>query len=238
MEEIDNIANELREKQELNSTLLLKLNKKDDNITELIKEKLQISKIIQEKDLIIQNYIKKDQENTILKEKLNESLNSKNDIINNLKSQNSNYEESIKKLIHMNDRSKKSLIDNKIEIQSLHDKLNYESINEKDIKIKNYENDIFTLKSLLDKLQNENNDYSHKLQNFKNLNSSSTEIQRLNSILKCSICETNKKDTVISKCFHCFCKQCIQDNIKFRNRKCPLCSTKFGQDDVHTIYLD
>jgi E3 ubiquitin-protein ligase BRE1 len=34
-----------------------------------------------------------------------------------------------------------------------------------------------------------------------------------------------------------FCRECVQENLKVRSRKCPACGKGFGQDDVHDIYL-
>ena len=35
-----------------------------------------------------------------------------------------------------------------------------------------------------------------------------------------------------NRCFHLFCKECIDENLRNRSRKCPACGEKFGQDDV------
>jgi len=64
-----------------------------------------------------------------------------------------------------------------------------------------------------------------------------TEVQILKSHLKCSVCNTRDKDTVITKCFHCFCEECVQKNISTRHRKCPRCGKPFGEGDVHKIFL-
>lgn len=49
-------------------------------------------------------------------------------------------------------------------------------------------------------------------------------------------CERNK-DTVITTCWHTFCRPCIKKNLDTRHRKCPGCNLKFGEADVKTFYL-
>lgn len=57
------------------------------------------------------------------------------------------------------------------------------------------------------------------------------------SMLRCYVCRDRFKNTVITRCYHLFCKECIDENLKSRNRKCPACGEKFGQDDVRTVYF-
>ena len=45
------------------------------------------------------------------------------------------------------------------------------------------------------------------------------------------------QDTVLTKCFHVFCGECIQENIDKRSRKCPQCRLAFGLKDFNRIYL-
>jgi len=63
------------------------------------------------------------------------------------------------------------------------------------------------------------------------------EIRAVKARLQCSVCSERDKSVVITKCFHAFCNECIQQNLKVRLRKCPGCGISFGQDDVHPIYL-
>lgn len=63
------------------------------------------------------------------------------------------------------------------------------------------------------------------------------ELQDLQKVVKCSVCQDRKKSVIISKCFHMFCKECVDNNLKSRNRKCPTCKKMFGQDDVKAVWL-
>ncbi|TPX36367.1 hypothetical protein SmJEL517_g01550 [Synchytrium microbalum] len=56
-------------------------------------------------------------------------------------------------------------------------------------------------------------------------------------LIICRTCDSRFKSVVLSKCMHVFCKECIDDVLNARQRKCPTCGTAFGKDDVKTIYL-
>ena len=58
----------------------------------------------------------------------------------------------------------------------------------------------------------------------------------LRALMECSVCRSNHKDTVITKCFHLFCSECIEKRIKLRDRKCPTCMQGFSEGDVHAVY--
>ena len=45
------------------------------------------------------------------------------------------------------------------------------------------------------------------------------------------------QNTVITKCFHVFCHECVKTQIKTRQRKCPQCTVAFGDNDYERIYL-
>ena len=76
-------------------------------------------------------------------------------------------------------------------------------------------------------------------------NSGTTSMSRADSemlditlgMLRCSVCRDRFKEVAITRCFHLFCKECIDENLRNRHRKCPACGEKFGQDDVKTIYF-
>lgn len=45
------------------------------------------------------------------------------------------------------------------------------------------------------------------------------------------------QDTVITKCYHVFCEDCVRTQIKTRQRKCPQCTVAFGDNDYQRIFL-
>lgn len=63
------------------------------------------------------------------------------------------------------------------------------------------------------------------------------ELTELQKLVKCSVCQDQRKNVLLAKCFHMFCRDCVDNNLKSRNRKCPTCKKMFGQDDVKTVWL-
>ncbi|KAL5523682.1 hypothetical protein ACEPAG_7855 [Sanghuangporus baumii] len=63
------------------------------------------------------------------------------------------------------------------------------------------------------------------------------EAENLMKILKCSTCQRHFRSTVILKCMHTFCKECVDARISHRQRKCPHCNLQFAQSDVQHIYF-
>eukprot|EP01116_Phalansterium_solitarium_P010985 TRINITY_DN26596_c0_g1_i1.p1 TRINITY_DN26596_c0_g1~~TRINITY_DN26596_c0_g1_i1.p1 ORF type:complete len:884 (-),score=328.98 TRINITY_DN26596_c0_g1_i1:270-2921(-) len=63
------------------------------------------------------------------------------------------------------------------------------------------------------------------------------EVKVLRRQTTCFVCNDRPKDSVIARCFHMFCRQCLQRNLEIRHRKCPACSEPFGHNDVHTVYF-
>ncbi|KIL65947.1 hypothetical protein M378DRAFT_449286 [Amanita muscaria Koide BX008] len=63
------------------------------------------------------------------------------------------------------------------------------------------------------------------------------EVQSLKELLRCSICKTNFRNTIITKCMHTFCKHCVEARITTRQRKCPACNILFSQSDVQTLWF-
>lgn len=63
------------------------------------------------------------------------------------------------------------------------------------------------------------------------------ELTIYKKLMKCNSCHTRNKNTVLTKCMHVFCKECIDTRIETRQRKCPNCAESFGVNDVRAIYL-
>ncbi|OII72472.1 uncharacterized protein cubi_00467 [Cryptosporidium ubiquitum] len=71
----------------------------------------------------------------------------------------------------------------------------------------------------------------------KEINTLKSENQELLTLMKCSVCRDKVKDTVINRCGHLFCRECIDRNLSSRNRKCPLCHITFDKNDTGRIFL-
>ncbi len=63
------------------------------------------------------------------------------------------------------------------------------------------------------------------------------EIAAFRKILNCSVCGERRKNTVITKCGHAFCAECVKKNVEARNRKCPGCGHQFGANDHRPLFL-
>lgn len=62
-------------------------------------------------------------------------------------------------------------------------------------------------------------------------------IKTLEAKIQCSVCLEREKSVVIARCYHAFCKPCIDNVIASRNRKCPACGKPFGASEVHPVFL-
>ncbi|GLU00395.1 hypothetical protein SLE2022_177700 [Rubroshorea leprosula] len=63
------------------------------------------------------------------------------------------------------------------------------------------------------------------------------ELRGYKEILKCSICLDRPKEVVITKCYHLFCSPCVQRTPESRHRKCPVCASSFGPNDIKPVYI-
>ncbi|KAG0052141.1 E3 ubiquitin-protein ligase bre1 [Gryganskiella cystojenkinii] len=103
-----------------------------------------------------------------------------------------------------------------------------------------YENEAYSRKRLVE----ESESMKRKIEEHVKAESSSVEhseaakqAARYLKLLKCPACDANFKSHVILRCMHVFCKSCIDNQIEFRQRKCPTCRENFGAKDVKEIYL-
>lgn len=63
------------------------------------------------------------------------------------------------------------------------------------------------------------------------------ELQLYKKLLKCNSCHSREKNAVLIKCMHVFCRQCLEERIETRQRKCPNCGESFAASDIRNIYL-
>jgi E3 ubiquitin-protein ligase BRE1 len=55
--------------------------------------------------------------------------------------------------------------------------------------------------------------------------------------LMCRVCKKQEISAVISLCYHAFCLDCLEQNVRDRSRKCPGCGLHFGQNDIKSIFF-
>ena len=98
---------------------------------------------------------------------------------------------------------------------------------------------IFILRMDL-QLNNSSSDGSNRDGSSKSgdLSNSDRELLQVSmAMIRCSVCKDRFKSVAITRCFHLFCKECIDESLRNRSRKCPACGEKFGQDDVRSVYF-
>ncbi|KAG0237676.1 E3 ubiquitin-protein ligase bre1 [Actinomortierella wolfii] len=93
------------------------------------------------------------------------------------------------------------------------------------------------------RLQEEADALKRKVEEYAKQESSAAESEaakqaaRYLKLLKCPACDVNFKSHVILRCMHVFCKSCMDNQMEYRQRKCPTCRENFGAKDVKEIYL-
>ena len=65
----------------------------------------------------------------------------------------------------------------------------------------------------------------------------STQVSHLKGRLVCPVCNVRDKKCILLRCRHMFCKQCVDENVKNRNRKCPACGVRFDMKDIADVWL-
>ncbi|KAL0222879.1 hypothetical protein P9112_002269 [Eukaryota sp. TZLM1-RC] len=73
-------------------------------------------------------------------------------------------------------------------------------------------------------------DVSHVVTNLEE------ERDALYQRIKC-FCRINDKEVVLSKCGHSTCRNCIEERLHRRERRCPVCNLSFTKSDVVSLYL-
>ena len=63
------------------------------------------------------------------------------------------------------------------------------------------------------------------------------EVAAYKTMMNCSVCMERPKSVIITRCYHMFCKTCIDKTVEARQRKCPGCGSGFATGDVSAIYF-
>lgn len=82
------------------------------------------------------------------------------------------------------------------------------------------------------------NSLEQSVKALNNENGDDTALEGFRLMVRCGICPTARlKSRALKTCGHLFCKECIDERIQSRNRKCPSCSRAFAAADVLPIVL-
>lgn len=98
--------------------------------------------------------------------------------------------------------------------------------------------DVSKLKAIVAKKEKNTNNNNKSTSSSNSSGEDSDMLEMTLGMLRCSVCKDRFKSAAITRCFHLFCKECIDENLRNRSRKCPACGEKFGQDDVTAIYFN
>jgi len=64
------------------------------------------------------------------------------------------------------------------------------------------------------------------------------ELDDLKRKVQCSLCKTREKSVVLTTCMHCYCRECVNEQmLSARNRKCPLCMQRFSDAEVKEVHF-
>ncbi|AMD19940.1 HCL211Wp [Eremothecium sinecaudum] len=63
------------------------------------------------------------------------------------------------------------------------------------------------------------------------------ELENFRTVVYCSLCSKNWKDTAIKTCGHVFCASCCKERLAARMRKCPTCNKAFSSNDLLVVHL-
>lgn len=63
------------------------------------------------------------------------------------------------------------------------------------------------------------------------------ELDNFRTVVYCSLCSKNWKNTVIKTCGHVFCADCCKERLAARMRKCPTCNKPFSSSNLLAIHF-
>ncbi|EPZ34706.1 hypothetical protein ROZALSC1DRAFT_29598 [Rozella allomycis CSF55] len=240
MAEIENMAKAFEEMQEHNEKLEKQLLQKEDLILQLLGEKVKVDQghnLLEKERQLFQETVSHWRKKEVT---LNESLKKLKKKELDLESEKTRLDKEIA-LRYEGAESMKWKYNNEVlksnELTSKLEKLSGKMDNlQKSFKEKlvQYEKDVLYRK----KFEDECKMLRKKIQVIKGESSEDfDEIAAYKKLLYCSACEIRQKGVIITRCMHLFCKECIDDRLDSRQRKCPSCGEGFGQNDVKPVYL-
>jgi len=243
--EIDSMGKAYENMQEQNTRLIKQISDKEDNHAHLMAENIKAQQTIRlskEAQLAMEDKLSRNEEKLKAQSELMQKIEEKSTL---LQKQLSKVTEDLQFCNFELEKHKRFVRENSAHSLELKTQLDHLGILNVELK-KKADDSIFALEREIDKakrLDEEKQLLKRKLEKASSNASSNSstaeeELRLVNQKLRCSICNDRQKNTVIAKCFHVFCKECIYSNIDTRKRRCPGCKRPFSESDVHPIYLD
>ncbi|CAG9313964.1 Bre1 [Blepharisma stoltei] len=242
--EIEVTGNAYEETMKKNKVLVNLLDEKEKNHIQLMNERVKESnwKTLREKEKLAYEAIITNKDETIakLKDVVKEAENKlkfQSDFTSSLESKLKTFEDRLRHYYNQNEEvlrkneelmiAKKEWHDKllkteKLSIKSATDAIQFQLMYQQAVKqMKIYEEKWCKAKEY-EKFTSANDIINNELTKYRNM-------------VRCSICCARPKDALITKCFHTFCRKCLEDNIANKKRKCPTCLGKYTLDDVKGI---
>ena len=246
--EMDEISKSVEELQEQNERLLQQVEEKYETSSMLVKEKLRTRKLQQ----------KMSEENGLLQEKclrLTEKVDAQSNLlrsteikVRSLQEMNSRLQEDIRQCQASLEVFKKSSKEDTFKMQELQERHQNIQTSVDDLKKESLDRKLrLEEKELLCRQLGEERDtLQRKLDRTSKLTSSKSsvkdeiveeEMKELRRQLQCDVCKDRRKSCIVSKCWHMFCRDCIENSLNARRRICPACARSIARTEVHDIFL-
>ncbi|XP_065830761.1 E3 ubiquitin-protein ligase BRE1B-like [Oscarella lobularis] len=246
MNEMEMTTQAFDEMQEQNARLLKQLQEKEDANLKLMSERIkqkQKNQLLMQQHKLQENHLASLESHVLAQTELMKKLEEKE---KNLQSTVNAMEKEVALRQQAMDAHRKKAIEAAQSVQEV--KMQFDKQSES---VQELRRDIETKTSAVEqeeykcrRIQEENHRLKTRLERHKKFGVSGSadevlkeELRASKAKLTCPCCNTNKKDCVLTKCFHVFCIDCIKTRYETRQRKCPKCAAAFGANDFHKIYL-
>ncbi|XP_059165912.1 E3 ubiquitin-protein ligase Bre1-like isoform X2 [Physella acuta] len=246
LNDLDVTGQAFEDMQEQNTRLLQQLREKDDANFKLMSERIksnQIQKLLREEKDVLTEQVVTLQSQVEAQNLVVRSLEEKERLLQNSLSTVEKEQAITQQAMEMHKRkaveSSQTAADLKLHLDKYQAQLKEAQVAVAE-KTASLEQEVFKYK----RMQEEVAKLNRKLERSKKIEMAGAadevlleEIKEYKEQLTCPSCKVNKKDAVLTKCFHVFCLECLRTRYETRQRKCPKCNAGFGANDFHRLYL-
>jgi len=246
LSEIDEISKAFEETQEQNDRLLQQVEEKHDTSSRLVKEKLRGRKIQQrmsEESALLQEKLARLSEKidalTALVRASHLKSKSQQEMVNRLQDELRATQLSLetqKKTSREESLKQQELLERHQSLQTTHDETKKE-ITALKLQVEEKEQTVTRLSEEKDSLQRKLDRATKSLALSKSSTVNDLAEEELRRQLQCDVCKDRRKSCIVSKCWHIFCRECIENSLTARRRLCPACARSISRSEVHDIFL-
>ncbi|GFS28011.1 E3 ubiquitin-protein ligase Bre1 [Elysia marginata] len=246
LNDLDVTGQAFEDMQEQNTRLLQQLREKDDANFKLMSERIksnQIQKLLREDKDVLQEQVATLQTQVEAQNLVVRALEEKERVLHNSLATVEKEQGLTQQAMEMHKRkaveSSQTAADLKLHLDKYQAQLKEAQVAVAE-KTASLEQEVFKYK----RMQEEVAKLNRKLERSKKIEMAGAadevlleEVKEYKEHLTCPSCKVNKKDAVLTKCFHVFCLECLRTRYETRQRKCPKCNAGFGANDFHRLYL-